>query len=409
MRLYRLRSRTGFCIYSEQGRDCGKFINDLRNSPLKFFGLSVRGERLWGYVNSGDFPHLCRLAESHKLVCEKIDEKGAAKSLRPFRRRIGLVIGFFLSVGIVAFLSDRVMIIEIGGNENIPYERIMSHLEDTGIFIGSSISSVNLRRAEKQIAAMDKDIDWVGIKHIGSRVTVEINEMTSPPEMERKNTPCNIIASHDAQITGVKVCSGMLIPMVGDGVKKGDVLISGVVDTKYGRSFYVHSIGEITGIYTEKMTFSEKYVTEEKVCMGEVCAKALKIFGHKLIYSPAELPTGDYEYSETEERVTFLGISLPLYKITGHYRLTENRSITITKEQAEQNIAKRAEKFEHNFLDGDVTVINRDIEKKYDKNGATFVYTYTIEGEIGEEKMILAKYEEFGGAVTEEQPKEELN
>ena len=256
---------------------------------------------------------------------------------------------------------------------------------------------------------MDKDIDWVGIKHIGSRVTVEINEMTSPPEMERKNTPCNIISSHDAQITGVKVYSGMLIPMVGDGVKKGDVLISGVVDTKYGRSFYVHSIGEITGIYTEKMTFSEKYVTEEKVCTGEVCAKALKIFGHKLIYSPAELPTGDYEYSETEERVTFLGISLPLYKITGHYRLTENRSLTITKEQAEQNIAKRAEKFEHNFLDGDVTVINRNIEKKYDKNGATFVYTYTIEGEIGEEKMILAKYEEFGGAVTEEQPKEELN
>ena len=56
-----------------------------------------------------------------------------------------------------------------------------------------------------------------------------------------------------------------------------------------------------------------------------------------------------------------------------------------------------------------MTVINRDIEKKYDKNGATFIYTYTIEGEIGEEKMILAKYEEFGGAVTEEQPKEELN
>lgn len=409
MRLYRLRSRTGFCIYSEQGRDCGKFINDLRNSPLKFFGLSVRGERLYGYVGSGDFKHLCRLAEEHKLVCEKIDEKGAAKSFRPFKRRIGLVIGFFLSIGIVAFLSDRVMMIEIGGNETIPDERIMSHLEDTGIFIGSRISSVNLRRAEKQIAAMDKDIDWVGIKHIGSRVTVEINEMTSPPEMERKNTPCNIISSHDAQITGVKVYSGMLIPMVGDGVKKGDVLISGVVDTKYGRSFYVHSIGEITGIYTEKMTFSEKYVTEEKVCTGEVCAKALKIFGHKLIYSPAELPTGDYEYSETEERVTFLGISLPLYKITGHYRLIENRSITITKEQAEQNIAKRAEKFEHNFLDGDVTVINRDIEKKYDKNGATFVYTYTIEGEIGEEKMILAKYEEFGGAVTEEQPKEELN
>ena len=154
------------------------------------------------------------------------------------------------------------------------------------------------------------------------------------------------------------------------------------------------------------MTFSEKYVTEEKVCTGETCAKALKIFGHKLTYSPAELPEGDYEYSETEERVTFLGIALPVYQITGHYRLTENRSITITKEQAEQNIAKRAEKFEKNFLDGNMTVKSRDIEKKYDKNGVTFTYTYTVEGEIGEEKMLFAKYEKFGGQVTEESPKE---
>lgn len=393
MRLYRLRSRTGFCIYSEQGRDCGKFINDLRNSPLKFFGLSVRGDRLYGYVGSGDFSALQSLAGKHKLTCEMIDEKGAAKEIKPYKRRIGLVIGFFLSIGLVAFLSDRVMIIEVGGNETIPTERILSHLEDAGVYIGSSISSVNLRRVERQVAAMDKDIDWVGIKHIGSRVTVEINEITLPPEMERKNTPCNIVAARDAQITGVRLYSGMLIPMVGDGVRKGDILVSGVVDTKYGRSFYVHSIGEITGVYTEKMTFSERLVTEEKVCVGEQSAKALKIFGHKLVYRPAELPSGDYEYSETGEQLTFLGLSLPLYRITGHYRIMEAQSVTLTEEQAEQNIMERIEKYEQNFLDGGAEILCRDIERSSDKNGVTITVTYTLEGEIGEEKMIFAKYE----------------
>lgn len=393
MRLYRLRSRKGFCIYSEQGRDLIKFINDLRNSPLKFFGLSVRGDRLYGYVGLRDFPALQSLAQKHRLTCEQIDEKGAAKEIRPYKRRIGLIIGFFLSVGLVAFLSDRVMIIEVGGNEKIPTERILSHLEDSGVYIGSSISSVNLRRVERQIAAMDKDIDWVGIKHIGSRVTVEINEITLPPEMERKNTPCNIVSAHDAQITGVKLYSGMLIPMVGDGVRKGDILVSGVVDTKYGRSYYVHSIGEITGVYTEKMTFSERLVTEEKVCIGEQTAKALKIFGHKLIYSPAELPSGDYEYSETDEQLTFLGLSLPVSRITGHYRIMEARSVTLTEECAEQNIMGRIEKYEQNFLDGGAKILDRSIEKKSDKNGVTLTVTYTLEGEIGEEKMIFAKYE----------------
>lgn len=407
MRLYRLRSRKGFCIYSEQGRDRGKFINDLRNSPLKFFGLSVRGDRLYGYVGSRDFFALRSLAEKHKLTCELIDEKGAAKEIRPYKRRIGLIIGFFLSLGLVAFLSDRVMIIEVGGNEKIPTERILSHLEDAGVYIGSSISSVNLRRVERQVAAMDKDIDWVGIKHIGSRVTVEINEITPPPEMERKNTPCNIVAAHDAQITAVKLYSGMLIPMVGDGVRKGDILVSGVVDTKYGRSFYVHSIGEIMGVYTEKMTFSERFVTEEKVCVGEQTAKALKIFGHKLVYSPAELPSGDYEYSETEERLTFMGLTLPAFRITGHYRIMEAQSVTLSEEQAKQNIMGRIEKYERNFLEGGAEIIDRNIEKTTDKNGVTVTVTYTLEGEIGEERMIFAKYEMPGEPETEKNEPQE--
>ncbi|MBQ5331739.1 MAG: sporulation protein YqfD, partial [Oscillospiraceae bacterium] len=180
MRLYRLRSRTGFLIYSEQGRDTKKFINALRSSPIKFFGLSVRNDRLYGYVSTWDYPAVKYLAEQHKLTCEKIDEKGAAKQLSGYKRRWGLVIGVILSAAMVMQLSDRVMIIEVGGNKNIPTERIISHLEDAGIFIGSRISSVDMRLAERQVAAMDKDIDWVGIKHIGSRVTVEINEIKAP-------------------------------------------------------------------------------------------------------------------------------------------------------------------------------------------------------------------------------------
>ncbi|MCI7766768.1 MAG: sporulation protein YqfD [Oscillospiraceae bacterium] len=393
MRLYRLRSRTGFLIYSEQGRDTKKFINALRNSPIKFFGLSVRNERLYGYVGTRDYPAVKYLAEQHRLTCEKIDEKGAAKRLSGYKRRVGLIIGAILSAAMVMSLSDRVMMIEVGGNENIPTDRILSHLEDAGIFIGSRISSVDMRLAERQVAAMDKDIDWVGIKHIGSRVTVEINEIKAPPEMERKNTPCNIVAAHDAQITGVKLYSGMLIPMVGDGVKKGDIIVSGVVDTKYGRSFFVHSMGEITGIYNEKMTFSQSLVTEEKYCTGEESSKALKIFGTKLAYSPPKLPHEDYEYYETEERLNFLGLPLPAFRITGHYRIMESRSISLTPEEADQIINERIEKYEKNFLSGNASIIDREFTKTSDEKGLTVTVNYTLEGDIGEEKAILAKYE----------------
>lgn len=125
-----------------------------------------------------------------------------------------------LSVGIIAFLNDRVMMIEIGGNETISDSRIISLLEDTGISIGSRISDIDLRQAERRIKGMDKDVGWIGIRHTGSRVVVEISELTEPPKMQSKNTPCNIVASRDAQIKNVRLYSGMLVPMVGDGVKR---------------------------------------------------------------------------------------------------------------------------------------------------------------------------------------------
>lgn len=393
MRLYRLRSRTGFTVYSDEGRDLKKFINALHGSSVRFFGLAVRGDRLYGYTEASSFVRLCEIAEEQGLICEKISDEGLPVTLGRYRHRLGIPLGLIISAVVVMLLSDRVMVIEVGGNETIPTERIMSHLESSGIYIGSSISSVDLRRAERQIAAMDRGIDWVGIKHIGSRVTVEINEMTSPPEMERKNTPCNIVASRDAQITGVKLYSGMLIPMVGDGVKKGEIIVSGVVDTKYGRSYYVHSIGEITGIYTERVTFSERLENEEEVCVGESVSRFIRIFGVKIPYVRADIPTGAYEYDERENQLTLFGFPLPVFKGEGGYRLYENRTVNISREEAERRIDKKISLYEKNFISGDEQILDRQTDKRFENGVLTCSVTYTIEGEIGEDRMILAKYE----------------
>lgn len=147
------------------------------------------------------------------------------------------------------------------------------------------------------------------------------------------------------------------------------------------------------------MTFSQRLVTEEKYCSEERSAKALKIFGHSFVYSPAKLPEGEYEYHETEEGLSFLGLSLPIQKLTGHYRIMESRSKVITPEEAEDIIMEKAEKYERNFLTGGkdgagkAQILDREISKLSDENGVTITINYTLEGEIGEEKMILAKYE----------------
>ena len=324
-------------------------------------------------------------------------EHGAAVVLKKYKKRYGLVIGFMLSVGIIAFLNDRVMMIEIGGNETISDSRIISLLEDTGISIGSRISDIDLRQAERRIKGMDKDVGWIGIRHTGSRVVVEISELTEPPEMQSKNTPCNIVASRDAQIKNVRLYSGMLVPMVGDGVKKGDIIVSGVVDTKYGRSFYVHSIGEITGIYTEKMTFSKPLECEEYVGAGTAEKKAISIFGKRFVYSSEGSVDGEYEYNEDETPLTLGKITFPVSRVDMHYHLLEKATVTRTEEEAEQLIGERIDRYEKNFITGNSEIVQRDIEKSVSNGVVTFSVTYTLEGEIGVEKQIFARYEDAQG------------
>lgn len=407
MGYYSIRNRVGFCIYSESGADYGKFINALRDSPVQFYGLAVRGDKLYGYVRKSDYPRLCGLAEKHRLTSEIVTRRGIYYVTKGYHLRFGVIAGFLLAIAMTAFLADRVMVIEIGGNENISEERVISLLEDAGIYVGSKISDVDLREAERKILGMDKDIAWIGIRHTGSRVVVEIDEMNRIPEMERKNTPCNIVAARDAQIKSVKVYNGMLIPMVGDGVSKGDVIISGVVDTKYGRSYYVHSIGEITGIYTEKMTFSQPLRDEETICVGEVTKKAVSFFGKRFVYFSDGDVTGEYEYYEEEFPVKLGKITFPLSKIEMHYRLTESAEIIRTEAEAEEMLHEKIVRYEQNFLSDDVTVTDKKVTKTSDSKAVTVTVVYTVEGEIGTERQIFARYEGFYGNQSEKEESKE--
>lgn len=396
MNLYEIRSRTYFEISSDSG-DYNKFVNALRCSPVQFFGLEIRKNVISGYVRTKDMKRLCSLAEAYRLDVTQSSEHGAAVVLKKYKKRYGLVIGFMLSVGIIAFLNDRVMMIEIGGNETISDSRIISLLEDTGISIGSRISDIDLRQAERRIKGMDKDVGWIGIRHTGSRVVVEISELTEPPEMQSKNTPCNIVASRDAQI---KKCPPLQRNAGADGgrwCKKGDIIVSGVVDTKYGRSFYVHSIGEITGIYTEKMTFSKPLECEEYVRAGTAEKKAISIFGKRFVYSSEGSVDGEYEYNEDETPLTLGKITFPVSRVDMHYHLLEKATVTRTEEEAEQLIGERIDRYEKNFITGNSEIVQRDIEKSVSNGVVTFSVTYTLEGEIGVEKQIFARYEDAQG------------
>ena len=156
-------------------------------------------------------------------------------------------------------------------------------------------------------------IAWAGIQQKGNRIEIQIREAEPKPPVLRTRIPANIFASRDAEITDVCIRSGQLLRVVGDYVPKGTLLVSAIWEAYNGHISVYHAMGEIRGKYTETVSFSGAFSSEEPAPTGAVSRERyLKLFGLKI---PLFFGRSDYESSTnevTEKPLVLFGRELPI-------------------------------------------------------------------------------------------------
>jgi similar to stage IV sporulation protein len=233
----------------------------------------------------------------------------------------------------------------------------------------------------------------IGVRNTGCRVIVEVNERTKIPEMVSTTRPCNVVSTKDAQIVGLKVYMGMLVPMLGDGVRKGDLLISGVVEGSHQNTYYVHAMGDIIGRYEEKVSFSQNMTDNIMVYDDEIIKKSISVFGFRIPLYINKSIDSEYEYAEQINNFKLLKLTLPVGIVISEYNPYTVESVSYTEEEAEELLNEKVKRYEQNFLSDDsVKIIDNKIQTSIKDNVMTITVTYTLEGNIGETQEILAKY-----------------
>lgn len=373
--------------------DTNYFINLLKNSCITTNNIQYKKGKIIGSIYRTDFIELKKIGEKCSAQISILEKSGAIFTVQKYKKRAGLLLGFLLSLFLVMYMSNLIMIIDIYGNITITDKQILSLLNDNGIHIGTHISEIDLRNAERKILSSSDKISWIGIRARGSKLQVEINEMDSSPEIIPMNIPCNIVAAKDAQITEIRnVYSGMLVQMLNNGVKKGDLLISGVVENGKGGTYYSHSIGEIIGKYTEKVEFIQPY-SDEEICFSDtITQKHLHFFGLKI---PLSFVKKDFELFEYDEDITYLQLSdlqFPIGIIYSKYKPYTINEINYSAEQTKAILMDKIYMYELNFLkNDDIKILNKDIEFNETENGMHALITFTLEGNIGVSKEIIIK------------------
>jgi similar to stage IV sporulation protein len=381
----------GITEFRADGGKTYSFINALRNEKIICHKQRCINNSFYGEIYSDRFPFLCSIAKKYGVTVTVEKRYGMRYKFLKYKKRFGIIAGLVLVPLFIMFISDTVVIIEINGNEKNSDRQILSALEDIGIKKGTSVSDIDFSYAEQHLRLSLDNVVWTAIRHTGCRIVVDIDESEKEPELLKERMTGNIVASHDAQIVSVNVLSGQLVKIINDGVKKGDIIISGIYSDKKGQIRNVHALGNIIGIYNDSVIFSQNYDDIQHNPTGNITEqKYFEAFGFRIpLFIKKDLPES-FEYAETITPFMFMDNELPFAVVKSRYAEYKDYNVTYDAEQAEKILMEKVKRYENNFFK-DIEIIERDIQKNQSDDKIEYIVNYTLKGEIGINEDIFIK------------------
>lgn len=373
-----------YCEILVTGRNPYPFVNALRESPVACAEQHCSGGTFSGRILRRNLGEVQDLAAKFHMELTVREIPSRMKRLRRFRHHIGIPVGFLLGLGLIFYQSNVVQTIEIQGAQTVDEQTILAVLEEEGIRQGVWIGGIPMLQCERRLYTSFPEIAWAGLRHTGNRLVVEISEARPAPERKTDRIPCNITARYDAQITSIRVDSGKLCHKLGDGVAKGELLVSGVRTDDTGESHFYHASAQIKGLYTRETELTEYLHQTETTPTGRTfCRRKLHLFGLTIPLTPGRSGFAKYREKSVSVPLCFLGFTLPCEM--QYITQTEVTTQETERTPAEVRLRLHADiiRFEKNLL-SDVRIMERNITYLPAEDSLSAHVTYQVEGEIGE-------------------------
>lgn len=385
-----ISERVGIADIRLTGDNRYRLLNALIKSSISIKEMTDSGDHLQGRVDLTKITKLSRMCDKYNVELEILGEQGLLVTGRRYYKHYGLLAGVAVSLIVMAFLSNIVLHIRIIGADHDTRQDIQAVLEDFDIEVGTPMSDIDFYRLETALTKDTDSIAWAGIRRNGSELVINISQIKQIPDIKQKRYPANIIATHDAVITGFQVYSGSLDVMLGDAVAKGQILISGEYQDTEGNLLYRYSQASITGKFIDTQVFYEPFVDTQKVIEENAEEQTFFRFFDTDINIFSREISGQYIEHSRVSYWQFLGFELPIGTTHKTYDKYDYEITVRSEEQLYEALERDIENYETNFL-SDYEIIDKDIRYISSEYGMTATVTYTAEGEIGKTRVIFPK------------------
>ena len=307
-----------------------------------------------------------------KAACADIDARvhieraaGVPFILGRLRRRAALLVGAAVCAALLVANACFIWDLQVEGNKTVPAEKILHVLAQNGVRRGTFAFSVNPRRLCNRALLDLPELSWLTVNVRGCRAHVIVRERVPKPEIVNESAPTNVVAARDALVTEVRALDGEARVQKGATVRKDQLLISGVVETKgvdaprvasrflagkgevYGRTWY--ELSAKIPLYEERKTPTGEEKRCYSVLWGENRVK-FRIKGY------GNLSTKYDKIISRKQWTLPGGFVLPLTWVTETYLPYETARVERTREQAMERGSALLEAYlaERIGLDGEI-------------------------------------------------------
>ena len=251
-----------------EGKNPDYFINELIKNNIYIYDLEKEYKKLIIVISLDDYNKLKKIKTSYKFYI--IDSYGVVKFKYLVKKYLFFLICMFLGICLNIFLSKLIFDVEVVHSDRYIREIVYNNLRENGIY--KYRFKVNYLEKEKIIKEILKkesnDIEWLEIEEIGTKYIVKVEQRKKNKE-EEECVPRNIVAGKDAFILEIQADVGEVVKKKYDYVKKGDIVISGIIHNKEEEVSRKCATGKIYGEVWYKVNLEIPIFYKEEIITGK--------------------------------------------------------------------------------------------------------------------------------------------
>lgn len=379
-----IRFFRGYVDFSAEGKFPERFLNITSRNGVSLWNAQPVKNGLEGSMYISDYRKIRRTAKKSKVKTKITAKHGLPFFTAKYKNRIGLPIGTALGIILLLVLSNFIWSVKITGNESVSTTKIAEILYESGIRTGGYKNNLDVQKICRDTMLDIEEIGWMSVNLTGNIASVEIKEKAQKPELSTNTNPSNIKAKCDGVITDIKATKGTTKVLKGSGVAEGDLLVSGITETKLNTLQYVHAEAEVyADVYSQKELKLPK--TFNYYSIGENKTERLRA---TFLWSefPCSLSFGSYEnsvFSDKRENLTFNGEILPAGLRTETETEIVKSEITMNKATSERVFRNQMLLYEV-FEKSESKVVSRKTNLKEENNGYFYEIEYIFNENIAE-------------------------